>query len=97
MMMHSAQIKTACKDADTYDFSTYFQHLESRIKNADIAIANMEYTLAGQPYSGYPAFSAPDSYASYLAELGFDVFLAANNHIFDKGASGAERTISFLY
>ena len=94
MMMHSAQIKTASKDADTYVFSTYFQHLESRIRNADIAIANMEYTLAGQPYSGYPAFSAPDSYASYLADLGFDVFLAANNNIFDKGASGAERTIS---
>lgn len=96
MMMHSAQIKTASKDTDTYVFNTYFQHLESRIRNADIAIANMEYTLAGQPYSGYPAFSAPDSYASYLADLGFDVFLTANNHIFDKGANGAERTISEL-
>ena len=94
MMMHSAQIKTAMQDHESYDFSTYFQHLEDRIRNADIAIANMEYTLAGHPYSGYPAFSAPDPYARYFSELGFDVFLAANNHIFDKGAKGAERTIS---
>lgn len=94
MMMHSAQIKAACVNENTYDFSTYFMHLENRIGEADIAIANMEYTLAGEPYSGYPAFSAPDSYAALFADLGFDVFLAANNHIFDKGAKGAERTIT---
>jgi poly-gamma-glutamate synthesis protein (capsule biosynthesis protein) len=93
MMMHTAQLENASKGGKEYGFDTYFQHLESRIKEADIAIANMEYTLAGEPYSGYPAFSAPDTYASYFSELGFDVFLAANNHIFDKGARGAERTI----
>ena len=94
MMMHSAQIKAASTDGNTYDFSSYFTYLEDRIREADIAIANMEYTLAGEPYSGYPAFSAPDSYAAYFSELGFDIFLASNNHIFDKGAKGAERTIS---
>lgn len=93
MMMHSAQIESAMQDDESYDFTTYFRHLEDRIADADIAIANMEYTLAGHPYSGYPAFSAPESYADYLSELGFDVFLAANNHIFDKGAKGAEKTI----
>jgi poly-gamma-glutamate synthesis protein (capsule biosynthesis protein) len=49
--------------------------------------------LGGTPYTGYPAFSAPDSYATYLKDCGFDVFLTANNHIFDKGKAGAERTI----
>lgn len=93
MMMHTAQITNASEDGKSFDFSTYFRHLEDRIKDADIAIANMEYTLAGPPYSGYPAFSAPESYASYFEELGFDIFLAANNHIYDKGCSGAERTI----
>lgn len=93
MMMHSAQLQKGCKDGETYDFSTYFHHLEDRVRDADIAIANMEYTLAGEPYSGYPSFSAPDSYAPYFSELGIDVFLASNNHIFDKGSSGAERTI----
>lgn len=96
MMMHSAQLEAASRDGNGYCFDTYFQHLEDRIRNADIAIANMEYTLAGPPHSGYPAFSAPDSYAHYFSELGFDVFLAANNHIFDKGSKGAERTIKEL-
>ncbi len=92
--MHAGQISNASKDGKSFDFSTYFQHLGDRIKNADIAIANMEYTLAGKPYSGYPAFSAPESYASYLSGIGFDVFLTANNHIYDKGSSGAEKTIA---
>ena len=93
MMMHSGQIENARTSASEYDFRSYFTYLEDKIQNADIAIANMEYTLAGKPYTGYPAFSAPEAYASYLAGIGIDVFLTANNHIFDKGAAGALRTI----
>ena len=93
LMMHSMQIGKAHQKDGTYGFSSYFRHIEDRIKSADIAIGNMEFTLGGAPYSGYPAFSAPDSYAEYLADTGFDVFLLANNHIFDKGASGARRTL----
>lgn len=92
VMMHQNQIDIA-RDGDTYDFSSYFSLIEDDIREADIAVANMEFTLAGEPYSGYPCFSAPDVFAGYLADCGFDVFLAANNHIFDKGTVGAERTI----
>ena len=95
MMMHSAQIENA-RTTQGYDFSGYFRHLEDRIGKADIAIANMEFTLAGEPHTGYPSFSAPDSYAEYLAECGFDIFLAANNHIYDKGSAGARRTVSIF-
>ena len=93
MMMHTAQIEDAEQGDGTYCFDTYFVHLKDKIESADVAIANMEYTLAGKPYTGYPAFSAPDSYATYLAECGFDIFLCANNHIFDKGSKGAARTL----
>ena len=89
MMMHSAQIS----DAQKHGFDSYFMHLKDKISSADIAVANMEFTLAGEPYTGYPAFSAPDEYAEYLAECGFDIFLCANNHIYDKGSRGAERTL----
>lgn len=88
IMMHTAQIASVDKG-----FSKYFTHIEDKIKEADIAVANMEFTLAGEPYSGYPTFSAPDAYAEYIAESGFDIFLCANNHIFDKGSSGAQRTL----
>ncbi len=93
IMMHEMQIRNAHTGDDTYDFNSYFMFIEDEIEGADIAVANMEFTLAGKPYTGYPCFSAPDPFAGYLAECGFDVFLTANNHIFDKGTHGAERTV----
>ena len=93
IMMHTKQLETALRGGDSYDFSSYFSLIEERIKEADIAVANMEFTLGGGPYTGYPCFSAPDSYAYYLSDCGFDVFLAANNHILDKGSEGAARTV----
>lgn len=88
VMMHTAQINASHKG-----FSKYFTHIEDEIKEADLAIANMEFTLAGKPHTGYPTFSAPDEFAEYMAKCGFDIFLCANNHIFDKGSQGAERTV----
>ncbi len=93
VMMHQQQINTAAGADGSYDFSSYFSLIGDKIKEADFAVANAEFTLAGKPYSGYPCFSAPDSFADYLVSCGFDVFLAANNHIFDKGTAGAERTL----
>lgn len=96
IMMHSRQIETAYRKNGKYDFSSYFRNIQDRIEGADIAVGNMEFTLAGEPYTGYPSFSAPDSFAEYLAGCGLDVFLLANNHIYDKGGKGAERTLKVL-
>lgn len=93
IMMHGKQIDNTHKGGSSYDFTSFFMLLEDEIKEADIAVANMEFTLGGKPYTGYPSFSAPDGFETYLAECGFDIFLAANNHIFDKAAKGAERTL----
>lgn len=92
VMMHTEQITKAYRGSGKYDFSSYFKLMESEIEDADIAVANMEFTLGGEPYTGYPCFSAPDSFAEYMADCGFDVLLAANNHILDKGSEGAART-----
>jgi len=105
VMMHSAQIEncheryaemhgTADPDSSGhYDYSPCFREIRDMLVDADICIANMEFTLAGAPYSGYPAFCAPESFADHVADCGVDVFLTANNHIFDKGEPGARRTL----
>lgn len=85
VMMHSRQLP--------YDYGTFLEHVSEPLRNADISIGNMEFSLGGEPYSGYPAFSCPDSYPWTLAEqCGFDVFLLANNHILDRGNAGLSRT-----
>lgn len=85
VMMHSRQLE--------YDCTHFLEPVRGMLTDADIAVANMEFTLAGEPYTGYPAFSAPDRYAEYAADCGIDVFLTANNHILDKGSKGLRRTL----
>jgi poly-gamma-glutamate synthesis protein (capsule biosynthesis protein) len=94
-MQHQSQIDHAFRDG-RYDYSSYFQYLKEEITSADLAIVNLEVTLAGKPYKGYPQFSAPDEYAWALKEAGFDIFLNANNHIVDRGNAGVLRTLSTL-
>lgn len=85
IMLHSKQM--------AYPYSSFLEGITDRMQKADLTIANMEFTLAGKPYTGYPAFSAPDEYAEYVADCGTDVFLTANNHILDRGTDGIERTM----
>ena len=85
VMMHSRQMD--------YDWSSFLEDIRGRMQKADVTVANMEFTLAGKPYTGYPAFSAPDGYEKYVRDCGADVFLTANNHILDKGTKGLERTM----
>jgi poly-gamma-glutamate synthesis protein (capsule biosynthesis protein) len=93
LMMHEAQIKDAARPDGTYEFSTYFTHIQKYLDNSDLNIGNLEFTLGGKPYTGYPAFSAPDEYARHITDCGFNVFLTANNHICDKYSAGMTRTL----
>lgn len=93
IMMHAGQIENAQGSKGEYDFSSCFRYIRDIVGNADISIANMEFPMAGEPFTGYPEFSAPDRIAEDVASAGFDVMLAANNHIFDKGSAGAARTL----
>ena len=59
-------------------------------------MVNLETPLGGKPYSGYPCFSAPDSYADALTDAGFDLMLTANNHTLDRRDRGLLRTLDYL-
>ena len=95
LMQHDAQIKAA-KTADGYDYIDCFKHVKEEITQADIAVANLEVTLGGKPYRGYPSFSAPDEFLHAVKDAGFDVLLTGNNHCLDRGSRGLERTILML-
>ena len=95
IMSHGPMTKSAYRSGIP-QYDTFFKHLEGRIGGADIAIGNLEFPLAGRPYTGYPAFSGPLEYVVYLEEIGFDVLLTANNHILDKGSAGLTSTLRKL-
>lgn len=95
-MQHAPQITAAQQPDGTYDYTACFQYIEDDVRWADLAVVNLECPLGGKPYTGYPCFSAPDSYAQRLKDVGFDLFLTANNHCLDRRDKGLVRTCQML-
>jgi len=97
IMQHDSNIAAAFNPVTgKYDYSACFEYVTPILQSADLTIGNLELTLAGKPYKGYPQFSAPNELAYELKRAGFDVLVTANNHSVDRGKKGIERTIDVL-
>lgn len=97
IMSHTPQTNDAYNaSTDTYSYLPCFQFAQRWIEGADFAVGNLETTLNGPPYSGYPAFCAPDALAYDLKTIGMDLVTTANNHSMDKGFNGVCRTLDVL-
>ncbi len=95
LLIHKPII-TACAQGSGYDFTEVFQYICGYVSRSDLAIANLETTLAGTEngyaYSGYPNFNCPDAIVDGAKAAGFDILLTANNHSYDTDAAGFLRT-----
>ena len=93
--LRSGEYKTS--DGE-YDFSACFKFMKDLYGKQTLMVANLETTFAGKDrgYSGYPLFNSPDSLPDSLHEAGVDLFLLANNHVYDTGKSGFLRTSQIL-
>jgi poly-gamma-glutamate synthesis protein (capsule biosynthesis protein) len=97
VMVHRSQISSQYDSrTGTYDYTDNFRYIKPYIQDADLALCNVETTFAGGTPTGYPSFNAPDALATALADAGFNVGLISNNHLYDKGLAGMERTIGIL-
>ena len=100
IMVHDPQLKGAqVQGSDEWDFSAFFKELAPYFAAADFSVANLETTFAGnagRKYGGYPCFNTPDSLADAIKESGLSMVQTANNHSYDTGAKGFERTQQVL-
>ncbi len=97
IMGHDKQIEGAYNsESGKYNYESTFRYISDFISSADIAIGNLEVTLAGPAYKGYPQFSSPDELAIQAKAAGFDVLINANNHALDRGIGGFNRTLNIL-
>jgi poly-gamma-glutamate capsule biosynthesis protein CapA/YwtB (metallophosphatase superfamily) len=97
IMQHDSQISDAYdRVSKKYDYDPCFQFVKPYFESVDLALGNLELTLNGPPYKGYPQFSAPDELALTLKNSGVDVLVTANNHCVDTGSKGLERTVMML-
>jgi poly-gamma-glutamate synthesis protein (capsule biosynthesis protein) len=97
IMGHDTQIWSAeNRETKQYDYNDVFDHIRGEISEADLSFANLEVTLAGPPYKGYPQFSSPAALAVACRDAGIDCLVTANNHSVDRGLDGINRTIMRL-
>jgi len=98
IMMHDTQIKAGLQKDKKYNFDIFFTDIKDIVSSADIAIGNLETTLAGpeKKFTGYPMFNAPKEIAFALKKIGFDVLGTANNHSLDRRFYGIKSTLDNL-
>jgi poly-gamma-glutamate synthesis protein (capsule biosynthesis protein) len=103
IMAHREQLESAQEANGEWDFSPQFRRVKPLFRREGegggvLVTGNLETVFAGKKsgFAGYPSFNTPDALADALAELGVDVLTLANNHILDRGFSGAGRTAKVL-
>jgi len=88
--------------SDTCDF--LFAEVKEYLQDADITFGNLEgcFLDNGKVVKKCKdttlcyAFKTPEKYFNCLIDAGFDVFSLANNHIFDFGERGINRTLELI-
>jgi len=90
---------------DSYDFSGMFQYVKPYLTEADLAVGVLEGPMAGEE-AGYSTsdyddgidfyLNFPDAFAENIKDSGIDLVTTANNHVMDRGAEGALRTLDVL-
>ncbi|SDK22272.1 CapA family protein [Alkalibacterium thalassium] len=99
VMGHTSQLEAAYNaETGEYDFTSVFEDVQPIISESDLAIANLETTLAGsdRPFIGYPLFNTPDAIIDALDYAGFDTIITTNNHSLDTGLEGVRRTVEVI-
>lgn len=98
LMVHQEQLSAARLTDKSYRFDSSFGLILPALSNADLAFGNLETVIgsAKTGYSGYPQFKTPASFLSALKSAGFDLLTTANNHSFDAGPAGIDRTLAAL-
>lgn len=98
---HMPQINLAYVGDGKYDFNPCFELIAPYLKDADLAVGNLETAQAGPDitflgytgYTGYPCFNAPIELSEALKNAGFDLVSMAHNHSLDRGLSGLKATL----
>lgn len=95
-MLHGPQLRGAKQSDGTYNFDEYFKYLP-HFKDADLAMLNYESTVSVDGrYTTYPMFSSPIESIESIKKQGFDIISTSNNHAFDKGFAGVNKTIDAI-
>ncbi len=92
IMAYGEQVEDATVEGGGYDFLPAMAQVATYLTGSDITVGNFEANFAGEPYNGYPGFSAPPELATTLSALGFDILQTANTYSIQNGLIGLQST-----
>ena len=94
---HEALLAAVRDGEGGFDCEPVFAPVAALVAEADLAVVGQETPFVSDPalYGGYPYFGTPFALGEALADAGFDVVLAASNHILDRGERGLADTLAF--
>lgn len=95
LLMHSPVFNSAKQNDGSYNFESVFRYSKDLVSYLDYAVANLETTFGGpsRPHVANQSFCCPDELAANAKEVGYDMFLTANNHSGDTMGDGLTRTL----
>lgn len=97
IMVYDTQLEDAKQEDLSYNFADSFSAISAYTMSADLTVGNLELNMTGStPYGGKPMWNAPESLATTLHDIGFDVMLTANTYSITNGLSGLANTAKFL-
>lgn len=84
-------VRTAAQEGTDYDFVPVFEGLGDLLSGADLALATLETSAAGEE-PGYGSYNAPPQLLDALRNAGVGVLSLATERALDKGYEGLELT-----
>lgn len=101
IMMYDTELAAALQEDQSYDFTSFFEAISPFTISPDLTVGNLELNLLGTgPFVGNtqnaPYFNAPNSLASQLSAIGFDILQTGNTYSIMNGTKGLQSTIDIL-
>lgn len=94
MLPHDSVTLDAQQPDGSYDYGQFFDAARPIWQDSDLVYCNQEAPSAGVELglTYFPAFNAPVEFAEGLAAAGCNTIGLGNNHTFDRGQEGVDRT-----
>ena len=97
-LMHYDVSMSGWQPDGSYNYDYNFAYVKDIVQAADLAVINQECVIGGDEWGirDYPCFNVRTEVAAAIANAGFDVVLAATNHVLDIGKVGSLYMVNFF-
>ena len=96
-LIHEHIYQSTDTSQTVWNYDHLYTNIKEDIRSADLAAVNQEsiFVADHSNVSAYPAFGSPTEVGDALVTAGFDIVEHATNHVFDKGTSAINETLSY--